>query len=100
MGLSAQPQPLDDGPVSFSIFFLQISQLSPSLPYQLEQTSTRVLIVFVKAQVSRQLDDAGGQQRDLYLWRTGIAGMNMILLNQALFLSLGEWHNFLLDKYP
>jgi len=46
--------------------------MTPTLTDHLEQAVSGVLVVLVCLQMFCQLLDTGGQQRDLYFWRTGI----------------------------
>jgi len=59
-----------------------------ALPNQFEQTTSRVLVVLMQLKVFDELIDAGGQQRNLYLWRTGVLGVAMILLYDRIFFTL------------
>jgi len=60
--------------------------MPPALPNQLEQTAPGMLVVLVELEVFYKMVDAGGQQRDLHLWRTGIRDMAMVFLDYRVFL--------------
>jgi hypothetical protein len=98
IGLSAQTQPFHNCSVSLCVLSLQVAQLPTSLADQFEQAPARVFIVFVSAQMVRELVNAAGQQRNLHLWRPCVIGVEMVFLDQAFFLCLGQWHSFLLKK--
>jgi hypothetical protein len=81
--LFAQPQPLDDFAISFCVVVLEIGQMSSPLANQLVQSASRVIVVFVQLQMLGQLADPGGQQRNLHLWRTGVARVDIVFLDDV-----------------
>jgi hypothetical protein len=81
--LLAQPQPLDDFSVSFCVVVLEIGQMPSPLANQLVQAASRVIVVFVQLQMLGQLADPGGQQRNLYLWRTSVTRVDIVFLDNV-----------------
>ena len=59
--------------------------MAPTLPHQLEQAATRMFIVLVFLQMVSKLLNSSGQQGYLHLWRTGIVGVPMEILNHCFF---------------
>ena len=90
--LFPQTQSPDDVSVALRVLSIQIRQVTPALTDQLQQSPPRMLVVLVYFQVFRQLANPGSQQRNLYFWRTGIAGMDIVLLNDVCFFRLCQRH--------
>jgi hypothetical protein len=70
--------------------------VTAALSDQLQQTSPGVLVVFVRLQVVNQLIDASTQQRNLNFRRSCVIGMDVIGVNDGLFLFSVERHAALL----
>src|SRR5581483_5934475 len=94
--LFTQSQFFDDLFVTGSVFFLEIGQVAAAFAHHLEQTATRVIIMFMHFQMFDQLVNPRRQQGDLNFWGTSIAGMNMILTHNGCLFSLFERHSLLL----
>lgn len=82
--LLTQTQALFDLSVTLRIFVFQVRQMATALSNQLEQATTRVFVLFMYLEMLNQLIDPGGQERDLYLGRTGIRRMNLMLFDYRL----------------
>ena len=76
--LFPQPQSPDNVSVAFRILSIQIRQVTPALPDQLQQSPPRMFIVLVISQVLNQVIDPVRQQRDLHLRGAGVCGMHVI----------------------
>jgi len=72
--------------------------MTAALTDQLEQPALAVLVVGVRFEVIRQLLNALGEQRDLYLSRTGIAFVLREIGNDRALFIFAEWHMSL--TYP
>jgi len=86
--LSPQIQLCDDLPVAIRVRTTQVSQVPPPLAYQLEQAASRGLVVLVELQVLSEHQDALGQKRYLHFWRSCVLRMDMVFLNDTLFVIL------------
>lgn len=81
------------------ILAAQIGQQTASMSDQFEQTTAGTLIVFIDPQVLGETFDAGGQNRNLNLWRACILAMLFVLLNNFVLTSLSKAMTLLLLKY-
>jgi hypothetical protein len=85
--LLAESEPGDRRAITIDVFFAQIGKQPAAAANHLEQTTARVMIVPVLAQVIGQAVDPFRQQRDLDFRRTGVrvvqpkAGDNFFFLN-------------------
>ena len=79
--LFTQPKSRDGDAISLHVLPGQICEKPAALSYELEETTSRVEIVPVRAQVICEAGDPLGQQRDLNLGRTGVIRMRLILRN-------------------
>jgi hypothetical protein len=86
--LFAQPEFTDNLFVPGSVFLTEIPQVSPAFTYHLEQTPSRMVILFVTLQVFHELIDACGEKGNLNLWRTSIIEVRVILFHDGCFFSL------------
>ena len=73
--LLAETQFLQDRFVPIAFVGSQIIEEPPALADELEQAATGMVILFVNLEVLGQIVDAIGEQRSLYLGRTGIGRM-------------------------
>ena len=82
----------DDRTVTVDVLLSQIVQHAAALTNHHQQTTAGVVVVLVHAQVIGQLVDAGGQDRDLDLGRTGVAFVSSILQDDlGLLFLLDHW---------
>src|SRR5919197_922520 len=58
----------------------------------LEQTAARVVVLLVAAEVLSEAVDAARQQRDLDVGRTGVLGVQTVLLNERRPIGLSKGH--------
>ena len=63
------------------------------------QTSAAVMVFLVHFEVLGQRVDPVGEDRDLYLGRTRVALVRLILLDKLLFLFLRNHNNHLFDYF-
>ena len=92
----AQAQSFYDETIAGFVLTVQIRQVTSSLPDQLEQTATGMLIVLVDLEVLDQFVDSSSQQRDLNLRGPRIARVNAVLLYDRFFLFFSKRHSDLL----
>jgi len=98
--LLAYSKPLDQILVSREIRIAQIIQKSSSLPDQLQEATTRVVILYMDLEVPGKMLDALAQQRNLHLWRAGVRRMNPELLDRLLFLRFSNSHISAFSLFP
>lgn len=77
--LGDRSEPCEIGPA-------QVRQQSPSLSNHFEQAAAAGVIQLVRAQVLGQLLDAGGEDRDLNDSGSGVRIMQVVLIDDLLFL--------------
>src|SRR3990170_2554347 len=97
--LAAQSKPRDHGAVTVNVVADEVGQQPTALTDELEQSSARVVVVLVRAQVLRQGRDTLGQERDLYLGGAGIAIVCGVVVHDRAFRVLGERHLFLQQSF-
>src|SRR3954470_21876979 len=90
--LAAQAELLDEGAIALEILPLKVVQEAAAAADELQQATTRVVVVLVTAQVLGELVDALCQHRDLHLRRAGVGLVFAELLNVLQLLFLGEGH--------
>src|SRR3954447_11948723 len=90
--LAAQAELLDEGAIALEILALQVVQEAPAAPDELEQSTTGVVVVLVRAEVLGQLVAALGQHRDLDFGRAGVRLVLAELPDMLQLLFLGEGH--------
>lgn len=95
--LAAQAEPIDEIVVAFNIRAPEIFQQTATLRDHFEQAAPRMVILLVSFEMFRQVVDALCQQRDLYLWRTGVLFVRAKLLDDLLFHFLRQRH---CSKWP
>ena len=71
----------DGGAVTLDVLPLQIGQQTAALADHLQQATLAVLVIAMDLQMLIQLVDAGGQNGDLDLGRTGVGLVQAALLN-------------------
>src|SRR6185312_144178 len=90
--LAAEAELLDEGAIALEILALQVVQEPAAAADELEQATTRVVVVLVRAQVLGQRVDPLGQHRDLDFRRTGVVLALAELRDVLQLLFLGEGH--------
>src|SRR4029078_4455794 len=90
--LAAQAELLDEGAIALEILALQVVQEAAAPSDELEQATTRVVVVLVRPEVLGQLVDALGQHRDLDLGRARVRLVLAELPDMLQLLFLGEGH--------
>ena len=83
-GLLTDAELFDDCTVSFNIVFLKVSEKVSSVTYHLEKTAIGMAILRVNLLVSIELDDSGGEERNLYLGRACVTLVNCVVLHNLL----------------
>ena len=83
--LSSQTQLADDCTVALNIVVLEIVEQVPSVTDHLLQTAAAVEVLLVELEVLGQSVDAGSQNRNLNLRRTGVALVGRVLRDNRLF---------------
>ena len=78
----------DGGAVAFDIFFHQVVEQIAAAANHFEQTSAGMVVVLVNLQVLVEVVDSSGENRDLYLWGTGVAFVGCIVYNNFGFFFL------------
>jgi len=66
--------------------------MAATLPYKLQQTTARVLVMLVLFQVLCQPVDALGQKSNLDLGRSGISGMSMVIVYNSILFAFRQRH--------
>ena len=90
--LVTQAKLSDQSAVAVWIFFANISKQSPALTNHHQQAATRVLIMFMNFEMSGQVIDAPGQDRDLYFWRTCVCFVNTGIFDDSCFSFVCQCH--------
>src|SRR5205823_6438257 len=88
--LAAQAELLDEGSIALEVVLLQVIQEAAALAYELEQPTSRVVVVLVGAQMLGQVVDPLRQHRDLDLRRTGVGLVAAVLRDDLLLCFLGQ----------
>src|SRR5436190_797202 len=91
-GLPAQPQFLDQCPISLQVVLLEIVQEPTTAADELEQPAPRIVILRMRPQVLGQLVDPLRQQRDLHLRRARVGLVRPVLTDDLLFSFLRKAH--------
>ena len=76
---------LNDLSVSVDIRALQVVQKTAALAYHLEEPTSAVVILFVRAEMVGQIIDAFGEQRHLNVRRSSVGCVDLILLDRRAF---------------
>src|SRR5580765_7658408 len=88
--LLADPQPLDHALVARVFPTLEVIEQAPSLPDELQQSATRMVILRVQLEVPREVRDPLRQERDLYLGGSRVAGRTLVRLQDRLLALLDD----------
>jgi hypothetical protein len=85
--LLTQPETTDKCFVSVEIEALEVIELPATLGNQLQQTTARVVILFVDLEMLGQLTDSNRKQSDLNLRRTGVLLVRGVFFDYFSFFS-------------
>lgn len=72
IGLLTDVEFRDDGAVALNVVAHQIIEQATALTYQLEQTTTRGVILLMRLEVVRQFVDPGREDGNLHFWCSGV----------------------------
>ena len=85
-----------DRTVTLDVSLLEVVKKVSSVTYHLKKAATAVMVLVVGLEVLGQRVDAMGEDRDLYLGRTGVALVGGVLRNDSLlFVSKHDFFTFL-----
>jgi hypothetical protein len=90
--LFSQAEPADDLLVSRSVFPGEILQQLISPADELEQSTPRGVILFMRVEMSPKVIDAFGDERDLHFGRPGVLLVDLVIFDNILFL-LGRYRH-------
>ena len=82
--LAPQPQFGDDAAIAFDVLAIQVVQQTTPLTNHHQQAATAVMIVFVLAEMIRQVVDPLAEQSHLNLGRAGVAVMRTVFSDDLL----------------
>ena len=82
--LLAKAEPGDDGNVAGPIDVAQVIEQPGALADHHQQTAPARMVLLVRAQMLSQIRDALREQRDLDLWRAGVAVVDGVPLDDVL----------------
>lgn len=85
MKLLSDVQLLDDRTVTLDIYLCEIVEEASSVSYHLEKATAAVVVLVVVFEVRVEAVDAVCEDRDLYLGRTCVAFVGLVLVNNCLF---------------
>lgn len=88
MLLALESELLDEGEICRCIFAFEILQVLASIRYELEQSSSRVKVLLVLAEVSRQIFNLTTDECNLCLRRSGVTVVATNWLEDVFFYSL------------
>ena len=81
----------DEGAISLNIRLLEVSEKVSSVTYHFEKSAVGVIVMRVLLDVLVQVVDAGSQNSDLDLRRTGVALVGGILSHDGLLFFFGHF---------
>src|SRR3989337_2758481 len=81
--LLAQTEPVDNALVPLGVVALQVVQKTPAPAHPHDQAAPGCMVLAMSLEVVGQRRDPLAQQRDLHFGRTGVAGVQAMLLDQA-----------------
>src|SRR6202789_1664583 len=93
---AADAQALDEGLVARLILLLDIVKKRSPLRHHLEQAATGMVVLDVSLEVTGQVGDALGENRDLDLGRPGVAHFQTILIDERGLALSGDRHRLFL----
>ena len=85
MALLAEAQLGDDGPVALYVLLVQVRELPTALTNHFEESSSRVVVVPVYAQMLRQVVDPVSQHCNLKLHGTCVRRVVLMLADDVRF---------------
>ena len=88
----------DDGAVTLDVLGHQIVQHLAALTDHLQQAAAGVVVLLVDLQVLGELVDAGGENGDLHLGRTGVGLMDAVGLDNGRLFVLADHGKFHLSE--
>ena len=97
--LSSESELFDDGAVTLDVLLLKVTEEVTAMTDHFMQTSAAVVVFLVHFEVLGQRVDPESEDRDLYLGRTRVALVCLILLDKFLFLFLCNHNNHLFDFF-
>jgi hypothetical protein len=83
--LSSQAEGLDEFPISVEVFLFQICEKPSTLSYELQQTRTRMKILFVHFEVLGQMVDPVRQKGYLDFRRSGVFFVPFVFIDHLIF---------------
>ena len=82
-GLVPETKVLGEGAVLHNVRALQVLEQTFALPDHLKETATPVMVLGVGTEVTRQVVDPLGEERDLYAGGTGVPFVGPVLVNRG-----------------
>src|SRR5689334_20549739 len=82
--LLADAERVDQLAVAIEVLVLEVVEQPTALADQLEEATTRVVVLLVRLEVLGEVVEALGQERDLDLGRPGVAVVGRVLLDDVL----------------
>src|ERR1700722_3932289 len=93
---AADSQPLDEGLVSALILLLDIVEKRSPLRHHLEQAAAGVVVLDVGLEVTGQVGDALGENRNLDFGRPSVADFQTVLIDERRLALSGDRHRLFL----
>src|SRR5574337_27842 len=93
---ATQAETADQRLVALGVLALQIAEQAAAMIDHLQKTTAGMVVFLVRLEMVGQLLDARGQQRDLYLRRTGVGRRAAVILDDLVGLFGGQRHDGLL----
>jgi hypothetical protein len=84
---------VDDRAVPLHVDLLEIVQQAAAATDELQKTAAAVMILRVRLEVLGKIGNAVREECDLHFWRSGIAVMDAILVDEVRLLFLGRRQN-------
>ena len=90
--LSAEAEALDELTVALDVDIRQVAEQTTTLTHEKQQATTRVVVVLVLFEVLGEVFDAGGEEGNLHLGGTRVAGVSGKLFDDCLFDACFQGH--------
>ena len=97
--LLSEVQLFDDRAVTLDIGLLQVAEKVSSVTDHLQKAATAVVILVISLEVLGQILDSVSQKRDLYLRRTCVAFVSLVLFDDSCLFCLCNHGFHLIKKY-
>jgi hypothetical protein len=97
--LSAQPQIVDDGPISLDVVIFYIVEQPTPASDQHQQPATRMVVLGVNLQMLGEILDAVREQSDLNFRASRVAVVQFVLFDQSFFVLRRQSHCLLSSFY-